>query len=192
VTNSDTVVVTFHESVPYVDAGNDQEVPFPWTASLAGSVLVDEQPNAAATFRWRKAGGPGALTFTAPTSLATGVTASQKGIYTIYLEAWYQGKYRVDRVRVGFGESLGTPSAPATVSGDAAASRPLLETTTSLNGNFQMTVLSLDGRPCMIQCSENLVDWTDWQRIYPWNGIAGISDETAKTAPRKFYRLKVQ
>lgn len=194
VTNSDTVFVTFRESAPYVDAGNDQEVPFPWTASLAGSVLVDEQPNPAATFRWRKAGGPGALTLTAPTSLATGVTASQKGIYTIFLEAWYQGKYRVDRVRIGFGEKLGTSVAPPPGSADAAItlSHPLLEATTSPNGEFQMIVLSSDGRPCMIQRSENLLDWTDWQRVYPWNGIAGMSDENTKTSPRQFYRLKVQ
>lgn len=189
-TSSDTVRVTFREPVLFVDAGRNQEVPFPWTSSLAGSVLVDERPNPEATFRWRKISGPGALTFTAATSLATSVTPSMKGVYYIYLEAWYSGKYRADRVAIGFGQQL--PTGVADQTDEETTVEPLLELTKIPSGSMELTILSPDGRPCMVQRSENLTDWNDWQAVSPVNGILSLTDNETLTASKKFYRLKVQ
>jgi len=190
-TGSDTVRVTFREPVLYVNAGRNQEVPFPWTGSLAGSVLVDERPNADATFRWRKSSGPGAVTFSSSTSLATGVTVSQRGVYYCYLEAWYRGKYRAARVTMAFGVPLPCCSV-ADETEENTVLEPFLEAAREASGAMRLTVLSPDSKPCMIQRSENLKDWNDWQAMNPTNGMATITDTQARTNAKQFYRVKVQ
>lgn len=188
--DSDTVIVTFREPVLYVDAGRNQEVPFPWTASLAGSLLVDEHPNPEVTFRWRPS-RRGALTFTSPTSLATGVVASQRGVYYIYLDSWYRGKYKVGRVTLAFGVPL-----PCCSVGDAneeeSMLEPLLEISSDPSGAVRLTVLSPDSRPCMIQRSGNLRDWADWHSVDPVDGTFSLLDRETSGLRNEFYRLRVQ
>lgn len=186
VSGSDTVTIIFRQPVLSIGAGPDQEVPFPWNASLAGSVLVDEKPNSEATMRWRKSSGPGALAFSNPTGVSTSVTASAPGEYWIILEGWYQGRYTLDTMRVGFGVQLQPPVANASVS-----SRPRMEGAKGPDGSFQLTVFSPADRICSLQRSENLVDWTDWQMVYPVDGMAGVGDPDG-SRNRQFYRLKTQ
>jgi len=190
-TSTDTVRVTFREPVLYIDAGRNQEYPFPSLGSLAGSVLVDEKPNSEATFRWRQISRTGALTFTSPTSLGTGVSASEKGVYDIYLEAWYRGKYKADRVTLAFGVPL-----PCCSIGDAnediTVLEPFLEVAAAPSGAMRLVVLSPDAKPCIVQRSVNLTDWTDWQAVNPANGTLSLLDNETRIHSKQFYRLKVQ
>jgi RHS repeat-associated protein len=74
---------------PQVDAGADQEVLLPLkSAALAGTVSDDGLPKGVALkYQWTKVSGPGTVTFSAPTALATTATFSTTGDYTLQLEA---------------------------------------------------------------------------------------------------------
>ncbi len=71
---------------PIVDAGPDQTITLPATASLVGSV-TDDGPYDRLTVSWSKVKGPGYVTFSSAKSIATSVSFSSPGTYSLRLTA---------------------------------------------------------------------------------------------------------
>ncbi|HEX6810454.1 MAG TPA: hypothetical protein VF384_02420 [Planctomycetota bacterium] len=93
-TSTDTVVVTVSQAnlPPAVKAGPDVSTLLTNSANLAGTVDDDGLPGGAVTVQWSKLAGPGTATFTAPSQLATEVSFSVAGKYTLELRA-YDGEF---------------------------------------------------------------------------------------------------
>ncbi|MCP4967464.1 MAG: hypothetical protein GY926_19800, partial [bacterium] len=73
---------------PTVNAGPDQTIALPNTATLNGTITDDGLPTGATvTHTWTKISGPGTVTFTNPNTEDTTATFSQHGTYTLKLEA---------------------------------------------------------------------------------------------------------
>ncbi len=73
---------------PTVNAGADQTVNLPATASLLGTVTDDGQPTGATlTTTWSKVSGPGNVTFSSANALATTASFDVAGTYTLKLLA---------------------------------------------------------------------------------------------------------
>jgi hypothetical protein len=74
---------------PVVNAGADQTITLPATASLAGTATDDGRPNPPGTLTttWSAVSGPGTVTFGNPAALATSATFSVAGTYTLQLTA---------------------------------------------------------------------------------------------------------
>jgi hypothetical protein len=91
--NTATVVRTVTRSdgtnqAPVVDAGNNQTITLPNSASLNGNVTDDGFPQPAnLSISWSKVSGDGNVTFSSPTSAQTTVTFSSAGTYVLKLTA---------------------------------------------------------------------------------------------------------
>jgi hypothetical protein len=74
---------------PVVNAGADQTITLPATASLTGTATDDGQPDppGALTTTWIQVTGPGTATFGTPNALSTTASFSAPGIYTLRLRA---------------------------------------------------------------------------------------------------------
>jgi hypothetical protein len=74
---------------PFVNAGSDQTVTLPNTASLSGTANDDGLPNppGALTTTWTMDSGPGTVTFGDASSLATSASFSAPGTYVLRLTA---------------------------------------------------------------------------------------------------------
>jgi PKD repeat protein len=91
---SATVTITVNPAPPVnqppaVNAGSNQTVTLPATASLNGTVTDDGLPNppATVTVAWSKDSGPGTVTFANPAAMATTATFSVAGTYVLRLTA---------------------------------------------------------------------------------------------------------
>jgi hypothetical protein len=90
---SDDIAVTVNPAptnrAPVVNAGPDQTITLPATASLSGTVTDDGLPNppGAVTTTWSKVTGPGTVTFANPSARVTTATFSTSGSYTLRLTA---------------------------------------------------------------------------------------------------------
>ncbi len=72
---------------PSANAGQDQLLDVPETATLVGSATDDGRPNDALTHTWSKVSGPGTVTFGSPSALTTTATFSAAGTYVVRLTA---------------------------------------------------------------------------------------------------------
>jgi PKD repeat protein len=90
---SSTLTVTVNPApvnkAPTVNAGPDQTITLPATASLAGTVSDDGLPNppAKVTTTWSKVSGPGTVTFGNASATSTTATFSTSGSYVLQLAA---------------------------------------------------------------------------------------------------------
>ena len=90
---TDDIVITVNPTpvnqAPTVNAGPDQTITLPATASLSGTASDDHLPNPpnAVTTTWSKQSGPGTVTFGNASALATTATFSAAGSYTLRLTA---------------------------------------------------------------------------------------------------------
>jgi hypothetical protein len=98
---SDTVTIQVNVA-PTVDAGNNQTITLPASASLSGSASDDGLPNppAAMTYTWSKSTGPGTVTFTYPNSLNTSASFSAAGTYVLQLLANDSSAQTTDTVTI--------------------------------------------------------------------------------------------
>ena len=88
--NSDDAVVTVipANQAPVVNAGANQTITLPSTASLSGTVTDDGLPaGGTLTITWSKVSGAGNVTFSNPNSAMTTVTFNQAGTYVLRLTA---------------------------------------------------------------------------------------------------------
>ncbi len=86
---TDRVTITVNGNVaPVVDAGPDQAIMLPATASLSGSATDDGLPNppGALTYAWSKVSGPGTVSFSDPAAASATATFSAAGLYVLQLE----------------------------------------------------------------------------------------------------------
>ncbi len=88
---TDDVVVSVTEasnSAPTVNAGADQSITLPQSATLAGSVGDDGLPaGVTVSSTWSKASGPGVVTFADPSAPGTTASFSLPGTYVLRLSA---------------------------------------------------------------------------------------------------------
>ena len=84
-----TVTSSPNNQPPTVNAGNDQTVTLPSSATLTGTASDDGLPNppAALTIAWSKVSGPGTVTFANANSLNTTANFSASGSYVLRLTA---------------------------------------------------------------------------------------------------------
>ena len=85
-----TVTVTSAQNqAPTVNAGSDQTVTFPNSASLSGTASDDGLPNppGALTTTWSQVSGPGTVTFGNASALSTTASFSATGTYVLQLAA---------------------------------------------------------------------------------------------------------
>ncbi len=87
--DANVVVDAAANQPPLVNAGGDQAVTLPATASLSGTASDDGLPNppAALTLAWTTFSGPGTVVFSAPNALSTTASFPQAGIYVLRLTA---------------------------------------------------------------------------------------------------------
>ena len=90
--SSDDVQITVNPAspqnlAPQVNAGPDQAITLPASASMSGSATDDGLPNppAALTYGWAMVSGPGAVTFGSASSASTSASFSVDGVYVLRL-----------------------------------------------------------------------------------------------------------
>jgi hypothetical protein len=87
-TSDVTVRVNPGNRAPIVDAGSAQTITLPATVALIGSATDDGLPvGSTLTFLWSKLSGPGTVTFSNSSTLATTATFSVSGTYILRLTA---------------------------------------------------------------------------------------------------------
>jgi RHS repeat-associated protein len=134
---SDEVVVTVKPAPvnqpPTVNAGPDQSLSLPNQASLAGQAADDGLPSGSTlTYAWSEVSGPGAVTFSNPSSLATAAAFAAEGVYTLRLTASDSQLSSSDDVTVTV-HAAGTNNAPVVSAGPDTEVR--LPDAASLSGN---------------------------------------------------------
>ena len=144
-TSSDTITITVNpvppNTAPTVNAGADQVIQPPATsAALLGIVNDDGQPpGSSLTYLWTKVSGPGNVTFSSPTALATNATFSEAGVYILRLTAGDSELSGSDDVRITLN---GTNKAPVVNAGaDQTVAHP---TTVNLIGTATDDGLPID------------------------------------------------
>ncbi len=82
-------IIDDDNQAPTVDAGSDQTINMPASASLSGTASDDGLPNppGAMTYTWSQVSGPGTITFGDASALSTSATFSVDGTYVLQLEA---------------------------------------------------------------------------------------------------------
>jgi hypothetical protein len=130
---SDDVTITVNPApinkAPVVNAGPDQAIILPATASLAGTASDDGLPNppAKVTTTWSKVSGPGTVTFANASALATTATFSTSGSYVLRLTANDSALSATDDIAI-------TVSPVGTTACTGLCSNPV---TFTINGSYQ-------------------------------------------------------
>jgi len=88
---SDEVTITVNSNQtnqpPTVNAGSNQTITLPNTASLSGTASDDGLPAGVLSFDWSKVSGPGTVIFSNASGLATTASFSVEGVYVLRLTA---------------------------------------------------------------------------------------------------------
>ena len=122
---------------PVVNAGADQDIVLPATASLAGTASDDHLPSPPdhLTTTWSKVSGPGAVTFGNPSALQTSASFSATGTYVLKLTADDSALSSSDQLTVNVTDTPPPPTnQPPTVSAGADQS-VVLPNTAALSGS---------------------------------------------------------
>jgi len=97
---------------PAANAGPDQMIDLPQTATLTGSAVDDRLPSNTLTYSWTKVSGPGTVTFGTPKAASTTATFSTVGAYVLRLKVSDSQLEDLDEVVVDVFQP-GTPRALA-------------------------------------------------------------------------------
>ncbi|MEX2092482.1 MAG: DNRLRE domain-containing protein, partial [Pirellulales bacterium] len=119
---------------PSVNAGTDQSIQLPATASLSGTVADDGLPSSpgAVTRTWTKISGPGTVTFGNASSASTTASFSLAGTYVLRLTANDGDLQAFDEITVNVLAAAAVNQPPtANAGGDQSI---LLSSSASLNG----------------------------------------------------------
>ena len=139
-TASDDVAVTVNAAnqAPVVNAGPDQTITLPATASLSGTVTDDGLPNppAAVTTTWSKVSGPGTVTFGNASAKATTATFSASGSYMLRLTASDSALSASDDIVVTVNAAAANQAPVVNAGPDQTITLPA---TASLSGNGDAT-----------------------------------------------------
>jgi poly(3-hydroxybutyrate) depolymerase len=124
---SDSLTVTVNaaaiNTAPVPNAGADQSITLPATASLSGSATDDGLPAASViTYAWTKLSGPGTVTFAAPTNPSTSATFGSAGTYVLQLTASDSDLSADDTVQVIVDEAATPGRTTTSRSGTASSS----------------------------------------------------------------------
>jgi len=106
---------------PVVNAGPDQEVTLPSSASLDGDVVDDGEPDppGAVTTAWSQVSGPSTLTFGTANAIDTTASATVPGTYVVRLSA-YDGEFTLsDDINLVFTGSGGVQTLDVRVNANA-------------------------------------------------------------------------
>jgi hypothetical protein len=97
-----TITVSPANEPPTVDAGLDQTISLPNSATLDGTVTDDGLPNPPGTLTtlWSKISGPGSVTFGDPTAVDTTASFSEAGTYVLRLSASDSGLSAFDELTI--------------------------------------------------------------------------------------------
>lgn len=134
----DELTVTVQSQVnqaPVVNAGPDQTIFLPNSATLNGSVSDDGLPNppGSTTITWSKVNGPGTVNFSSPNSATTTASFSAAGIYTVRLSAFDGALTSTNDAVITVSDQTPINQAPVVNAGpDLAVTLP---NTASLNGS---------------------------------------------------------
>ena len=123
--NKDTVGLGGNAS-PSVNAGQDQSLTLPSTASLSGIVSDDGLPNppASTTKTWSKTSGPGTVTFANANAAATTATFSTAGTYVLRLTASDSALSSSDEVTLTVSAAGGNVAPTANAGSDQTITLP--------------------------------------------------------------------
>ena len=130
---TDDIIITVNAAptnkAPVVNAGPDQTITLPATASLVGTATDDGLPNppAKVTTTWSKVSGTGTVTFANASALSTTATFSTSGSYTLRLTA-------SDSVLSSTDDIIVTVNAAGTTACTGLCSNPV---NFSINGSYQ-------------------------------------------------------
>ncbi|HET7288415.1 MAG TPA: fibro-slime domain-containing protein, partial [Pyrinomonadaceae bacterium] len=114
---SDDVTISLSQfnQAPLVNAGPDQLITLPGCASLTGVATDDGLPTGSAlTYRWIKVSGPGTVTFTDASTLATSACFSAGGAYMLRLTASDSGLAASDNITITVNNAPHITSQPVT------------------------------------------------------------------------------
>ncbi|MFH0880390.1 MAG: hypothetical protein V2A34_11810, partial [Lentisphaerota bacterium] len=119
---TDTVQITVNpapltNAPPAVNAGVDQTITLPSSASLSGAASDDGRPSNKLTVAWSKVSGTGTVTFANATNLATTASFSTNGVYVLRLVAYDTALSRTDTVQITVNLAPNTPSSPSPANG---------------------------------------------------------------------------
>jgi hypothetical protein len=109
----DEVTVTVSPAVsntaPVVNAGSDQGITLPASATLSGSATDDGLPSDTLTASWSKQSGPGTVAFANASAASTTATFSASGSYVLRLTATDGALTAFDEVSVSVSDAGGPP-----------------------------------------------------------------------------------
>ncbi|MCE7984833.1 MAG: hypothetical protein DYG89_26980 [Caldilinea sp. CFX5] len=105
---------------PRIEAGADQTITLPATATLAGVAQDDGLPANQLSSAWSVVAGPGAAAFSTPNALNTTVTFSAPGLYTLQLTVSDGALSSNDTVRITVNPPAATNQPPTVTAGDDA------------------------------------------------------------------------
>jgi hypothetical protein len=107
---------------PAVNAGADQTITLPATATMSGTASDDGLPSNRLTLAWTKVSGPGTVTFTNTAVVNTRASFSASGTYVLRLSANDAALSSSDDVRVVVNAARQSPSSDVVLTVNAAPS----------------------------------------------------------------------
>ena len=113
-TDTDTVQIVCDHAAPTVNAGSDDSITLPSTATLDGTVSDDGYPTSGSLMTtWTKTSGPGTVTFDSASVVDTTATFSTDGTYVLRLAADDGDKAAYDELTVTVSPANTAPTVSA-------------------------------------------------------------------------------
>ena len=165
---------------PVVNAGNNQTITLPGTATLSGTITDDNLPNppGTLTLQWSQVSGPGTATFANASAASTTVSFSQAGTYVLRLSA---------------NDSLLSTTGDITITVNPApqATAPKFTSFIRLpNGAFQVQITGQPGVSYVIEGSTDLAVWVPLKTTSSLTGLIDFADPQASTLLQHFLRVR--
>ncbi len=135
-------ILASDNQAPTVDAGSDQTITLPASATLDGTASDDGLPNppGALTYTWSKVSGPGTVTFADASAIDTTATFSTDGTYILQLQADDGVLQATDTLTVTVNPAITVQFATTSSSGDESTGTANLTVTLSAASGSQITV----------------------------------------------------